>query len=425
METSHKHFEKKDIQTVLKHILLKDYLTRWANVFMKASISKPIKKCHFADCFAGRGSFEDGQEGSPLIAINNLFNLQREFQYSKECRFYIHTVELLESYHNMLKQMAEQSSYPSQIKNHCGEFKDHVVPLLKSTSGYPALYFVDPFGYKGVHMADILKILSERSHEVLINVMSYSLVRNYRIHNNQEELSDFFGVDELPDNIIEYIRMASNDDVLSNQKSRGLFEKLEDQILDLYVLKLKSSFSEPMYTLKKRIYSPLNPNVYFHLVFATRSRAGLVEMKNTMVAFEGLRIKAEDNYHEATNSRKMLYVDDLFSESSSLKVYDYSDFVDGIIKHFNNIETTYGKIVDYFLQYSPLTFRDIESQKSIYDYSTRLFKKNSYINSSSHSYANYRDADNVVMHIRLPSDYLSRIQGSDAQVEQLDLFNMG
>lgn len=286
MQTSEKHFEKKDIQTILKHILLKDYLTRWAKVFMHASISKSIKKCHFVDCFAGRGLFKDGQEGSPLIAINNLFRLQSEFQYNNECRFHIHTVELLEGYHNLLQQMARQSSYPSQIHNYCGEFKNHVDQLIGSTAGSPALYFIDPFGYKGVHMTDIKKILSERSHEVLINVMSYSLVRNYRIQNNQDELCKFFGIDELPQNIKEYMRMASNDDVLVNQSSRSLFGKLEDSIIDLYIHNLKSSFNGPVYTLKKRIYSPLNPNVYFHLVFATRSRAGLVEMKNSMIAFE-------------------------------------------------------------------------------------------------------------------------------------------
>lgn len=134
---------------------------------MHASISKKIKKCHFVDCFAGRGSFDDGQEGSPLIAINSLFNLQKDFQYNRECRFYIHTVEILDSYHNMLQQMAQKSSYPSQIKNYCGEFIHHVEHLIASTSGSPALYFVDPFGYKGVRMRDIRKILSERSHEVL------------------------------------------------------------------------------------------------------------------------------------------------------------------------------------------------------------------------------------------------------------------
>ena len=423
MKVNDKHFEKKDIQTILKHILLKDYLTRWANVFMKASISTNIKKCHFVDCFAGRGTFEDGQEGSPLIAINKLFNLQREFQYKRQCRFFIHTVELLEDYHNLLQQMAQTSPFPSQIINYCGEFKSHVKSLLSSTAGSPALYFVDPFGYKGVHMADITRILSERAHEVLINVMSYSLVRNYRIQNNHIELCNFFGIDRLPPNISEYIKMASSKDIMENQHRRKLFEKLEDQIIDLYIHRLKINFNGPVYALKKRIYSPLNPNVYFHLVFATRSRAGLIEMMSSMVAFEHLRVKAEDAYHTTTKSVKVLYADDLFSESTYARMYDYSDFVKEIMQYFNNSETTYGQIIDYFLQHSPLPFRDESNQKSIYDFSAKLFKKNSYVVASSQSFANYKDADSISLIIKLPLNYLNRISQTGPTMEQMDLFN--
>ncbi|MEB3103541.1 three-Cys-motif partner protein TcmP, partial [Ferviditalea candida] len=368
-------------------------------------------------------TFEDGQEGSPLIAINNLFSLQRDFQYNKECRFYIHTVELLEDYHNMLQQMALTSPFPSQINNYCGEFKYHVDRLLASTTGSPALYFVDPFGYKGVHMADITKILSERAHEVLINVMSYSLVRNYRIQNNQVELCNFFGIDKLPPNIVDYIKMATSDDVLKNQTSRSVFEKLEDQIIDLYVHKLKSQFNEPVYALKKRIYSPLNPNVYFHLVFATRSRAGLIEMKDSMIAFEPLRIQAEDAYHASTKSIKALYADDLFSESTNAKSYDYMAFIEEVIVHFNNRVITYGQVIDHFLQFSPLPFRDGANQKSVYDFSVRLFKKNSFITVSSQSFANHKDADKLSIQINLPRDYLSRVSQKESTVQQIDMFN--
>jgi len=295
--------------------------------------------------------------------------------------------------------------------------------LLASTTGSPALYFVDPFGYKGVHMADITKILSERSHEVLINVMSYSLVRNYRIQNNQIELCNFFGVDKLPQNIADYIKMASNNDVLINQTSRNMFEKLEDQIIDLYIHKLKGQFNEPVYALSKRIYSPLNPNVYFHLVFATRSRAGLVEMKDSMITFEPLRIKAEDAYHVSAKSVKALYAEDLFSESFNAKSYDYLAFVKEVLARFNNRETTYGQIIDHFLQFSPLPFRDTDNQKSIYDFSVKLFKKNSFVTASSNSFANYRDADDLSIQIRLPIDYINRIPQMEPNVQQMDLFN--
>lgn len=425
MQTGQKHFGKKDIQTILKHILLKDYMTRWATVFMNASISKSIQKCHFVDCFAGKGSFEDGQDGSPLIAIRNLFKLQREFheQYDNKCRFYIHTVELYDDYHEELVQMSKSSSCPSQIFNYCGEFKNHVDQLIKSTTGSPALYFIDPFGYKGVHMRDIKKILAEKAHEVLINVMSYSLVRNYKIQNNHAELCKFFGVEEIPENIKEYIALASKDNLLETSSSRTLFEKLENDIIELFSYKLKENFDPPVYILSKRIYSPINPNVYFHLVFATRNRAGLVEMKNTMVAFESLRIQAEDQYLQTNGIKKSLPVDDLFSEAFSIKNYDYVDFVRDFMRKFNNQTVTYGQVIDYFLQNSPIPFRDNENHRGIYDFSVRLFKKNNFITTSAQAFAKYQDADSLIIDSRLPNDYLNQIRTNKPQFVQLSLFD--
>lgn len=425
MNTGEKHFEKKDIQTILKHILLKDYMNRWATVFMKAAISKQIKKCHFVDCFAGEGSFKDGQDGSPLIAIKNLFNLQRAFheKYDNKCRFFIHTVELNDDYHQKLVQMGKNSSFPTQINNYCGEFKNHVQKLVKSTFGSPALYFIDPFGYKGVHLQDIQKILAVKSHEVLINVMSYSLVRNYRIQNNHSELCKFFGVHEIPENIKEYIKLASNDKVLDTSNSRSLFKKLENDIIELYSQKLRQSFDHPVYILSKRIYSPINPNVYFHLVFTTKNRAGLIEMKNTMVTFESLRIKAEEDYIRTNSIQKNLPVDDLFSEAYSIATYDYIDFVREFMKIFNNEKCTYGQVIDHFLQYTPLPFSDNENQKSIADFCARLFEKNKYIERSSRAFKNYKVADDFEIYSRLPDNYLKSISIVQPESEQLSIFN--
>ena len=132
-------------------------------------------------------------------------------------------------------------------------------------------------------------------------------------------------------------------------------------------------------------------------------------------------VQAENDYLATTNSKKALYSDDLFSEAYSLKTYDFSNFVSEIIKVFNHKAITYGRIIDHFLEHSPLPFRDMDKKRSIYDYWIQLYKKNSFITASSQSFAQYRDADNVFIQLRLPNDYLNRI--SELEVEQLDLFD--
>ena len=58
-------FKKKNEWSVIKDKLLGCYLTPYFQKVLRTG--KPI--CYI-DCFAGKGMFEDGTEGSPLIALN-------------------------------------------------------------------------------------------------------------------------------------------------------------------------------------------------------------------------------------------------------------------------------------------------------------------------------------------------------------------
>lgn len=89
-------------------------------------------------------------------------------QYRKSVIFKIFTVEVIEEYHNLLKKLKNQSPFPNQIHNFCGEFEKYVDKLIPSTKGTPSLYFIDPFGYKGVPMGKIKQILDQQSNEVLM-----------------------------------------------------------------------------------------------------------------------------------------------------------------------------------------------------------------------------------------------------------------
>lgn len=57
-------FKKKNSWSTIKDELLKCYL---APYFQKVLMTK--KPIFYVDCFAGQGKFEDGSNGSPLIAL--------------------------------------------------------------------------------------------------------------------------------------------------------------------------------------------------------------------------------------------------------------------------------------------------------------------------------------------------------------------
>ncbi|WP_240417862.1 three-Cys-motif partner protein TcmP [Paenibacillus periandrae] len=416
-----KHFDKKDIQTHLKHILLEDYLKNWSQVFAYASISSKIKKVNFVDGFAGRGYFDDGNIGSPQIAMNRLLNFQRILQeeYGNNLRFMIHNVEYNNVYYEELNKIKFLSSQSHQIHNYLGKFEDQLSTLLNSTIGSPSLYFIDPFGYKGVLMDDMQKILEQPSHELLINVMSYSIVRNVTIQSNEKELCKFFGVESLPATIPEYLKMASNN---NSKQQFGNLLKLEDSIVEFYKKQIKKGQSK-VYTLSKRIHSQINNNIYFHLVFVSKNRKGLIEMKKSMVDFEKKRKQAEERYIISNQLGDYIFKNDLFSDDIIQSSYEYKDFVKDFLENFNKVPTTYAEILDFYLQNTPLPFTSDSEKKSIYEFSKKLFINNPLIRITNKAFMNIKEEAEINQIIsNLPLTYLEQIDLSNDDGYQPTLF---
>lgn len=380
--TSDKHFEKRDAQTMLKHLLLKEYVKNWGEAIGLASNSKNIRFVHFVDCFAGRGEFKDGTDASPRIAINTLQDMQFTFrnQYQKfKSDFHIHAIELKKEYTDILKAQKPYSRYPNQLHIYQGKFEEKVNTLLDKTRGCPALYFIDPFGYTGVYMDDIVKIVNQRSHEVLINVMSYSIVRNTPIENNREQLLKFFGLNNVNCSIKEYIELVAKISEQETKKHNSQLLKLEDKIINLYIEQIRKKSNRQLYFLKKRIHSQVNPQIYFHLLFVTGHPRGLLEMKDAMVNYENLRDDEEEKYIMENGVEKISIFGDLFSEKNEYQLYNYDTFVNDFKRHFNNKTTSYAEIVLYFLEHSPIPFNSKYNDKTIYSYIKRIVNEAKFI----------------------------------------------
>lgn len=404
-KTAEKHFDKRDIQTWLKHELLTQYIKNWGSAVGLASNSKNINELHYVDGFAGRGTFKDGKAASPKIAIDNLQELQYVFSSKyKNCKasFHIHIVELLKEYNNLLKsELKSYSKYPGQIHIYEGKFEDKVPFLLDKTKGNPSLYFIDPFGYKGVHMNDIVKILNQRSHEVLINVMSYSLVRNVTIAENKDELCNFFGLKDVDEDIVNYIELAAQINDHETKSSNNKLLKLEDKIINLYIEQIRKNCGKKLYFLKKRIHSQIKPAVYFHLLFATGHRRGLQEMKDAMVKFELIREQIEDTYLKDNDVEEFSLFGDLFSERNEYVTYDYNQFIQDFIEQFNGKKTNYAEIADHFLEKSPLPLRSSSDNKSIYDYMKKIINDVKYIKADNHAFSNLNNAEENNIYVNI------------------------
>lgn len=187
------------VHTKVKHEILSKYLESWVNV-----LGKGWKKVCYFDCFAGRGKYEDGTEGSPIIALKTISNLKQNRKHIKDvvCTF----IEKDRSnYDNLCEVVNEElSRNPNEYSsiNVMPPINDEFVNVAyEITSGpnkiAPSFFFIDPFGFSGIPFETIKAILSISKTEVFINFMIRDVNRFLSSSKHQLSIEDLFGLDDV------------------------------------------------------------------------------------------------------------------------------------------------------------------------------------------------------------------------------------
>lgn len=160
-------FASKNDWSKVKDDLLRNYLGPY---FSKLFLTyKPIL---YIDGFAGKGMFDDGQEGSPIIACKII---QDAIRHSKNPDPKIDAVFIEKKYAEELKKNLEQFSFAQVIP---GEYQTELDGLEELGTGRTLFMYVDPFGIKYLDCGLFDKISKHfDSAEVLLNFNSFGFVR--------------------------------------------------------------------------------------------------------------------------------------------------------------------------------------------------------------------------------------------------------
>ncbi|WP_306206183.1 three-Cys-motif partner protein TcmP [Actinoplanes sp. RD1] len=131
-------FESKKSAAILKHAILSRYLVPFT---AKTGSRSPQGRVAFVDGYAGEGRYEDGEPGSPALAIKtarDLLTMPRRL----ECMF----VERDNKAFGRLKAMVEAEAGGIAARAVHGEINDHLDDVLTFAEGIPLLLFLDPYG---------------------------------------------------------------------------------------------------------------------------------------------------------------------------------------------------------------------------------------------------------------------------------------
>jgi three-Cys-motif partner protein len=253
--------------TIVKHAILKAYLDAWFPI-----LGGRYLKLVYLDGFAGPGAYEEGQIGSPVIAIESALRHKLGPKRKAELVFFF-----IESRHDRVTSLREVlkekfsreilASHRIRYSVHEAEFAPQIASVLDKIEAdgallAPTLAFLDPFGFSGMPMRLISRILKYRSCEVLATFME-GFVNRFASELSREALDELFGDSEWTPGL-----------EIANPIERREFW------LDLYQKKMKQ-IGGARHVLRFEMVNKFNQTEYY-LVFGTSHWRGVEAMKEAM-----------------------------------------------------------------------------------------------------------------------------------------------
>lgn len=281
-------YKQKKIWSEVKDELLGCYLVPYFNKVM--SMRKPIL---YVDCFAGKGKFDDGKNGSPLTALESLDRSIAQYHsthpYGSTPQICMHFIEL--NHANDLKaNLANQPVGRCEIID--GKFEDNIMPLLQKAlnqhRNLNVFLYVDPYGVKVLDAAlfDALSI-SFNTAELLINLNSFGFIREacrvmkvaFR-EKEDEVFSDLEEYDSSVMNSIDELNSIAGDGYwqsIITDYSKGKIDcyQAEKAFAKQYKLRLRQKYT---YVLDMPIRLKAGQHPKYRMIHATKHPDGCILM---------------------------------------------------------------------------------------------------------------------------------------------------
>jgi three-Cys-motif partner protein len=257
---------KREPHTEAKHKILDGYLKAWFPILGSSN-----RRIIYLDGFAGPGEYEDGEAGSPIIAIKIAKNHALSgHRILKNTDIIFYFIDKNRSYCKNLEQKIRKMEMPSSFNWHveCAKFDQHLTSVLDQLENEnsiiaPTFAFIDPFGYSDTPLSVISRFMKNPKCEVFINFMVGPINRWATDSNKAVALDNLFGTNSWKD-LIEI------DDS---------FDRIE-AYADLYEYQLKN-VANIRYIRRFLMTNRYNQPLYF-LFFCTNNKLGLRAMKRAM-----------------------------------------------------------------------------------------------------------------------------------------------
>ncbi|KAF0246798.1 MAG: hypothetical protein FD180_328 [Planctomycetota bacterium] len=264
-----------DPHSKAKHEILRRYLEAWFPI-----LSTHHTRVVYIDGFSGPGRYKNGEAGSPLIALDVALNHRKTI--AGEVIFWF--IEEREDRLEQLRKELAARTIPSHFRviADSGRFHEKFSAVLNSIDEgngalAPTFAFIDPFGFSGIPLSLIERLMKVRRCEVLVTFMVDAINRFLEHPDDkvQQHIVEAFGGDEA-------VRIA-----------KGEGDRVE-ALRGLYQAKLAKVARYVRY-FEMRDHEN---RVQYYLFFATNNETGHLKMKEAMWRVDP---DGEFRFSDATN----------------------------------------------------------------------------------------------------------------------------
>ncbi len=341
-------FVEKKAWSVVKDELLGCYFMPYVS-----KILHTYKPLVYVDCFAGKGKFDDGNPGSPLIALEVIDKCQ-EITSMESTQIEATFIDL--NYADDLRSNLKDYPWVNIVP---GKYEENIETVLKGKEHCNVFLYIDPYGIKALNCS-IFDMLSKKrfnSIELLINMNSFGFIREAchalgTSFNDKTIFDDLVEydpsqMDKSSESVEELNAIAGGDywqDIINQYKAGNIDGyEAEARFAEQYCQRLRQSYK---YVLNMPLRIKKGQRPKYRLVHATNHRDGcLLMVDNICSRWEALK--------EIQSGGQL----SLFAENYDNQIVDDADISAKVVTHFSqySVDTSlHEALSEFFMEYGPI-----------------------------------------------------------------------
>ena len=257
-------FDESTEQSQVKSRIVEKYFWAWAKVIIGQTRTQD-DKIGYMDLFAGPGQYEDGSKSTPILVLeraieeadirNRLVSVFNDLNHD-------HTESLQNAIHSIPK--IENLRHEPIVMNE--EVGEKIVEIFEQMNTIPTLFFVDPWGYKGLSLRLISSLLGSWGCDCIF----------------------FFNYNRINMGINNYAVKEHMDALFGEERANELRAQLSDMNPYERELTIVEAISQALreeggkYVLPFRFKTQSGSRSSHHLIFVSKSLTGYKIMKEIM-----------------------------------------------------------------------------------------------------------------------------------------------